>query len=48
MNLRTSAGAIPEKLFVNAQAIVMTGLVQKPIIAPSVRNDSRVAQNDRP
>jgi hypothetical protein len=49
MNVRTSIGAIPEKLFVNARAIVTAGLVQKPIIAPSARNNSRAqAQNERP
>jgi len=37
MNVRTSIGAIPEKLFVNARAIVTAGLVQKPIIGPSAR-----------
>lgn len=41
MNVRTSIGPIPEKLFVYARAIVTAGLVQKPIIALSVRKDSR-------
>ena len=43
VNVRTSIGAILEKLFVNTRAILTARFVQKPIIAPSVPGAAVIA-----